>query len=253
VRVCLDLPYAIQILGGWLFNWQTLISGILALVAAGLAGRLLNKQILKTEALANEQLQRQHNAARVALSLTLAQVLQSCQNTGSTIAYNIEKIDKHADLTGAIPTRLILDIDRRMKVPDDAINFFFTFLGTLTDEKEVKHVGELVSRIQIFQSKLSAFDTKNIIISDGLYNLLIDCAVIKFLTESIFNYVRFVDHESFATVGVISDAVAWNSILVSADGLYFTRHKVDNFHTKVSAKIAEYKKKEISPWLEKFE
>jgi hypothetical protein len=41
MRICLDLPHWSQHVGQWLYDWQTLIGGSLALAAAGLTIRPL--------------------------------------------------------------------------------------------------------------------------------------------------------------------------------------------------------------------
>jgi len=58
----------------WLNKWQTLISGLAAVAAAGISIRYLSKQIRQTDQHEQARLRRRHAAARATLPLALSQI-----------------------------------------------------------------------------------------------------------------------------------------------------------------------------------
>jgi hypothetical protein len=252
VTYCLDVPNSLQIIGAWLHDWQTLISGLLALAAAWWAGSLLNRQTQQSEILAAEQLQRQHNAARAALPLALSAVLDYCQKTADDIAGSIESIANNqpvGDETQQAPPQPF----GKHTISENVIQLFYKFIESLNEESEAKHVGELISRIQVLKSRFDGIHKNNLSDPNSLYGLLLDCATIKFLAESLFNYARFVDNASFAKVGVTGQQDAWNGIQQAAQGLIFERPRIDLFANEIANQIGRRQKAGLSPWLEKFE
>lgn len=246
------MPNSLQIIGAWLYNWQTLISGILALAAALLAGYLLNRQIQQSENLASEQLKRQHNAARAALPLALSAVLDYCQKTADDITGSIESIADTQAVSNEAQQALLQQFGKH-EIPENVIQLFYKFIETLNEESEAKHVGELISRIQVFKSRFDGIHKNNLNDPCSLYGLLLDCATVKFLTESLFNYARFVDEASFAKVGVLGVQDAWNGIKQAANGLIFERPRIGLFADEIAKQINRRKEAGLSPWLEKFE
>lgn len=91
MNYCLDLPNSAVLLGRWLFDWQTLVGGLLALGAAYLAGRQIQRQIVQAETLHKEEVQRRHNAARSVLPLSLAGVSRFLQAMADSVASDIER------------------------------------------------------------------------------------------------------------------------------------------------------------------
>jgi hypothetical protein len=65
-------PVALMLAERWLYDWQTLVSGLLALGAAWWATSSLREQIAQTDQLHWQDVERRHNAARVMLPLALA-------------------------------------------------------------------------------------------------------------------------------------------------------------------------------------
>jgi hypothetical protein len=240
-----------------LYDWQTLIGGILALFAAAATIYFLRKQIRQAAELAETQLKRQHNATRVALPLALSGLLEFCQKTADEIAQQIETISSglnvDSELNDAVqPGSENAPPFKRHEIPQDSISLIYKFVETLNNEQEAKHVSELVSQFQVFNARYVGIHVNNIADSDSLYGLLLDCATVKFLTESVFNYARSVDDASFAKVGSISNENAWREIQRSATGLIFHRPIIDDFVEQIRHKVDRYIELNTSPWLERF-
>ncbi len=128
------------------------------------------------------------------------------------------------------------------------------FVETLRGGKSVRHVGEMMSSIQILLSRFNGFDLKQSdeIVIHGLAGLLIDAAKVGLLNDKIYNYGRFVDGK-FAIVGRIADTEAWDMIHKKAEALIFARRIPDIFFELIKTRIERLKTEERSPWLEKFE
>jgi hypothetical protein len=252
LNICVDLPNSAQIIGNWLYTWQTLISGGLALAAAWWAGRLINKQIRQSEKLAAELLNRQHNAARAALPLALSDILAYCQNMAKDIVATVQSIA--TDNTGTDSTQSAEPLPfGQYHIPENAIGLVYRFIETLDDESEVKHVVELTSRIQMLQGRFHNILPANQADPASLNDLLIFVATVYFLTESLFNYARFVDEDSFAKVETICTDAAWNGILEAASRLIFSVRGPAGQTKAIAEMIDELKKSSKSPWLERFE
>jgi len=73
-------------IGDWLHDWQTLVSGVLAIVAGGLTAYYLHKQIGQTERHERERLEREHRAARAVMPLPLMSILDACQDCIAELA-----------------------------------------------------------------------------------------------------------------------------------------------------------------------
>ena len=59
------------------FEWQTLVSGLLAVAAAGFTVRYLKKQISLSDKQERDRLRRQHEATRATLPLTLSGLINA--------------------------------------------------------------------------------------------------------------------------------------------------------------------------------
>ena len=231
------------------YEWQALVSGLLALGAAIWAGRQINKQIRVSEKLASEQLKRQHNAARIALPLALSAIIDFCQQTAADILNTIDSLAAQAD-DDAAPTPLLFGSHT---IPDESVSLIYQFVETLDNRQDAKHVAELVAQLQIFHGRFETMPLLNLSIPDSLYGLFLTGATAKFLAESMLNYGRLVDEKSFAKVGTISDADAWDGIQLSATGLFFSRPWFDGYAGEVARLCQHCKENGTSPWLKKFE
>jgi hypothetical protein len=251
---CIEFCHAIHGVEHWLHDWQTLISGFLALGAALWAGRLLQEQISQAEKFRQDEIKHRHNGSRVVLPLALASINELCREVSNAIAHEIEvrqnfdaafdEATEHSALIQFKPVALAPEVISEMK----------GFAETLRGQKSVQHVGELMSSLQILASRYNSFDLsqhKDVVLH-GLSELLIDAAKVGLLNDKMYNYGRFVDGK-FAIVGRIPDADAWDMIHAKAEGLIFGRRIPDIFFEPLKARIDRYKKNNRSPWIEKFD
>ena len=255
MNFCLDIPNAFTIVGQWLYNWQTLLSGLLALGAALWAGGKIQEQIRQADNLNNDELRRRRTSARVMLPFALSSIHAFCQSAGTNLAVAIEAlgVEHQPTVQGNIDEVVVAPALGKIEYPSGAIDALGRFVECLDDNEQEKHIAELVGQLQIFHARYESESDKAVPFRVSLYNLLVDAGTVKFLVESIFNYARFADDASFAKVGTISNADAWKEIQKSTLGLIFDRPVIDGFAREIGSTIARYVEAGTSPWIEKFE
>jgi hypothetical protein len=237
------------------FEWQTLVSGILAVAAALWAGRLLSKQIRQTEGHRQDEIERRHTAARATLPLALAKVSDITQQIADNIASEIEELyrdRKVSDDGGVFVMRLDRSSFEPVEIGDEIVKSFQGFIQTLNDKHEIRHMAELLSSLQIMLARYSSFDFKQAAVDNALHELFLDVGKVRLLNDRLYNYGRFVAEDSFAIVGMIGDDAAWDQLLGRAQGLVFHRDTPDLFLRKLKDKVDRYKESGVSPWNEKF-
>lgn len=258
VNYCLDLSHGFQIFGHWLYNWQTLIAAGIASAAALLTGLLIYRQIKQAEGFHRDELGRRHNAARIALPIALASIGDICSAIADNVAHAIEARDNSdigfsTSFEDAVSGDFAREEFDRVSIPSDIIAAVQRFVETLTDERDIRHVAELISSVQILLSRYKTFNLGQPGVVIYLYGLLLDTAKVQLLNDKIFNYGRFVDDSRFSVIGSISNSEAWDMINGKAHGLIFSRKIPDLFFKEIAERIGRYKANDFSPWNEKFE
>ncbi len=242
--------------GHWLHEWQTLVSGLLALGAAWWATAYVRRQIAQTDQLHRQDVERRHNAARVMLPLALAGIGAFLQTMADAVADEIERSDPPIDTPDGVVSDAAPTGQGHFDVPDlpvDQLNAIRDFAETLTDQCNLRHLAELIGQLQIAYSRYATFNFSHVNCIDLLYDLLLKIAVLKTLNERMFNYARFVDDTDFGIVEILPIGECWDMILGSLVGLVFNRSRMDLFASQASERIKAYKTGGMSPWLQVFQ
>lgn len=236
------------------FEWQGLISGVLAVGAAFVSIWFLKRQIAQTSELHKDELVRRHNAVRSVVPVALSAISEYCDAVVEQIATTIE--DRQDDFEAAFDAAAEGRIEQKsfepVQFPSDVISTMQLFVETLTRPADVKHMAELLGSLQILQSRFKDFDLQQVAVEHSLHSLLLDTAKVKLLADAIFNYGRFVDEGSFSKLESCDLESLWNEILGKAQSLVFSRPIPDVFFPKLRQLVDSYKKNNISPWNEKF-
>lgn len=241
---------------GCLYDWQTLVSGILALGAAILGALFLYLQIRQTDALNHAALKRRHNASRSIMPLALSGVSALLTTMADAIADEIESLERHTN-ESTDPTITIANVPRSkfgsVSPSSGDVAAIRDFVETLTRRSEIRHVAELTAQLQVLLARYNGFDFAQAALTDRLYTLLLNVAVVAVLNDSVFNYARAVDEGEFGIVGRLPNNEAWDRVLAKLHGLVFLRPRLDMFSQEATARINLWKDNNMSPWLEKFE
>lgn len=238
------------------FEWQTLLVGLLAVLAAYVSIRQVRKQISQASQLHDAELSRRHNAIRAVTPLALASISDFCRSVVDHVASEIERregdnFDQALDdiVEGTEPKKQFSPI----VIPNDIIATLQEFIETLSDGSNVRHMAELVSSIQILQSRFNDFRLQQAGSLEGLYGLLLDAAKVQMLNDNLFNYSRFVDESNFSLLSDHTFVEIWDKVNGKAHGMVFMRATPDLFFPRINQKIQSYKENSVSPWNEKFE
>lgn len=242
--------------GQWLYDWQNLVSGVLALLGAYWALMGIRQQIHVDREQNREEIRRKHNAARVALPLALAEVSSFVQAIADNVAAEIEA---YGNQSNAEPREKLIrrgyavEPLPKVKLPSDVISAFQNFVESLDSESEIRHIAELLSSIQILKARYESLDFSHVAMELTLYGRLIDAAKVGFLNDRLYNYGRFLDSQSFAVVNEWSNQEAWDKIMAKAHSLVFSRQVPDVFLKEIEKRITGYKERGQTPWLEKLD
>lgn len=237
------------------YEWQTLVGGGLALVAAYFTIRETRRQIAQVETHRKDELKRRHNAARIGMPFAVSEVSAMCNRMAEILCQEVQLLTPEGILGMADEEFSALADKRKLEKVEfsetTAISFK-AFAETLGDDVDVMHLSELMSCIQILQARWASFKFDQIMVRDGLRSLLLDVAKVGYLNDRIFNYVRGVESKNF---GVTRDAPygdVWDGIFGKAFGLVFNNPEAFDVGA-MNAALKRRKDDGSSPWLEKFE
>lgn len=255
MNYCLDMPHWAEIVGSWLYNWQTLIAGLIALIAAGIGFYAINRQTQTTADLARLELDHRHNAARCVLPFALSSISAICQQMADSIAEEFEArkrpgFDQGWEEATQGSRRRQFD---NLALSEEVIGVFRNFVETLSDHADVAHIGQLLSQIQILLARWNSFNLTQISVNIQLISILVNVGTVALLNDSLFNYARIATNEKFSIVGTKEHDDVWDAIRGKVQGLLFRRPSPDLFFGDLDDLIDRQKKHGTSPWIEKFE
>lgn len=189
---CIDVPNTISIIGQWLYNWQTLISGILAVVAAGYTICELRKQINQQRDLYAESLQRRHEAFRVTLSLTLSQICSAIEQVMHELATISSQNNGAKDLLKGSKKEL----QEIFVISPEIITSLQGVIETSKNQNLVSLIYQIAVDIQVTVALIESLRTagnyqvERIDRDRQIEHRLIDLAELYALTEALFDYAR---------------------------------------------------------------
>lgn len=252
---CLSLTDWAPMVGRWLWDWQTLIGGSLALGAAWIGAREVFRQTERTTSLAREEIERRHSAARVILPLALSEIDSLVQKMADQIAdalapYGPDGFDETVNniIDGKSDSRHFQPI----VIPNITLTAFGNFVETLNREEDKRHIAELISTLQIYLSRFNLFDLNSTLIERNLIEVLLYLGKISFLNQSIYNYARFTTNDSFGVIHKIDAKDAWLKILSHAKGIVFLQNSFHNIASSLDEFHQSVVESDINPWLVKY-
>ena len=172
---CLNLPHWSEIIGQWLYDWQTLVAGILALFGAGFL-YVDMKQSGKFEA---ASIRRKHQSRRAVASLTLSQICTSARTT----------LKQLADMRGQSEIGRILgeEVTVSLSLPDSVVPSLQSFLETTDDEDLIALLFALITKLQITITHLEGLENPS---DHDIEVRMLDVGQVYALSECLFEYAR---------------------------------------------------------------
>jgi hypothetical protein len=228
-------------------HWQTLTAGLLAIVAAAIGFAAIWLQTSKTEKMTIAAIERQHNAIRCVMPMTLAETHTNCKSMAENIANLLECIVKNDDeseyLAHSFPS---------LKWDAENIKSYRLFVETFTDHSKRKYISELVGSIQILSARYETFDIRNTIGESAIIDILIYCGKVSFLNSELYNYCRYADNNFPTLESFGSNSDIWDIIREFSLGFVLLRNDIEIFHSRINKLIDSNKAHDVIPWNVRF-
>lgn len=191
----------------FIYKYQTLIAGLIALFGAWLTYAAVQKQIATSEAAAKEAQARRHSAMRAALPLQASKLHD----------YFINCLKFFDDLLEHVEGEVIIFPDKFVKtseftVPNDVIRFLIDFIE-ISDPNMQRNIENILLKFQIQNSRMAGiFDkgSSHDVVKQIIFTEIINSAELVKLTEVLFKYAR---GEDFSYRFISSSYEEINSII----------------------------------------
>jgi hypothetical protein len=175
---------------GWIDHWQTLIAGLIAILAAFVGGLFINRQISSAHIIEKERVERKFSAARAILPLTLSalsEYTQLCNSHLKTILATKrgDAIPLQATPTKAptFPNGIIEDLRGIIEYSDKPIR---TALVALVGKLQIQ-----MSRLTTLERHLKEGpDNTNSIVVTNIEDYILDAADIYARCAALFHFAR---------------------------------------------------------------
>jgi hypothetical protein len=168
-----DLP---ENSGGWVYEYQALIAGVLALFSA-----LITIYVMRRN---HKDIRFRDNLkARAYIHVSANDISDFCKSVFEYIYFEIQKTEE--EITP-------LDLSNH-PIPEQGLNYFRDNIGNL-DKKSAETVSKLLSKFQTFSAIAK---TKDKMKKYKLERQLLDIVIIKILSDRTFEYARAPEKSNF--------------------------------------------------------
>jgi hypothetical protein len=162
-------------------DWETLVAGAAATVAAFITIRQVRAQIEQADRLAREENARENYAARAVLPAVLSALCDYCEACVAT-------------LVGLLPEdREQPKVERRPSeiptIPEGAIPAFASAIR-FADDGNAAALADILSALQIQHSRMRGMRTESLLLTISVLHRIIDAAVLYAAIASAFSYSR---------------------------------------------------------------
>lgn len=177
---CRDIDCVVS----WMDRWQTMLTGLAALIAAAVSVYFLRKQIAQAESSENHRRKRRLAAARSRLQMTLSTI----SHYGSD---SIAFLKRLRDAVGANqPVPALADAPRPI-LPEPSVLALEAVIEATDSDEFAGFLADLISEMQVLNSRLSALPEEAQAL--GVHNLdayLMNAAKIHAFASGAFPYAR---------------------------------------------------------------
>lgn len=209
-------------------KWQTLISGILALVAAVWTVCVLKRQINLSERHERTRRETSEAAARAVLPLTLSAIINYARQSSNTL-YALYK-----NREGEVITERMQTIELP-PIPESAIGSLQSMIEASTNQAVVKVIAKIIGKIQIQNSRIRSVvheeqavrpNHVSLVTARNIEDYIIDSAIIFAFAESLFDYARLQSETP--------EEVKWSNVSRALCRLDWDEHNYAPLHQTVA-------------------
>lgn len=175
-----------------LYDWQTLVTGIVAIGAAWVAAHIVRQQINQAREQENERLRRREIAARATLPLTLAGLSDYARGSAAELKSIVAGLDiletfnKAPTMTPADPPAHLIGAVERM-------------IEATSDANVIRMLRAMLADMQVLNSRMNGLALELELEPEGPFDsirmsmdvYLLQCGVIYAQSASLFDYARF--------------------------------------------------------------
>ena len=188
-------------------DYQSLIAGILALVAAWVTVRAINQQTKTSEKLERERIKRAELSARSTLPLALSSICNYARLSLKLLVDCYHELEKPNSRLGleSIDSVLCKEV---IPLPDSSIVHLKSFIENSTNKSIRLALAKLIQKIQIHNSRMgSLLNPVKLGENEGdlddepdeylmmLVEYMLNIIIIDCLTSALFSYARFESEE----------------------------------------------------------
>jgi hypothetical protein len=177
-------------------QWETLVTGIGAVVAAFFTVRRLREQITQTQKLADDQRQRRARAARATLPLALSQLAQYATSCIKGL-YDLRPYFRAVHSANDLAQRGQKCAAWELPLLSDNVFNSLKECIELIDDEPAQAIVELIGHIQIQRSRLEEYisrahlnDPTHLVLLSNIEHAMCDAAEIHARTSTLFPFSR---------------------------------------------------------------
>lgn len=172
----------------WAYDWQQLLGGLFALVAAFMGAHFIRAQTQLADEHERERIRRRHAAARAAFALTLSGVGRYSQQCATLLTTIHERLRQ----TPAISSSALLANLSRPPLPAEIVSEFKEMVEA-SDPLIGGSIADLLSTLQIQVARLETMFERSLGRITTLQNVegrIGDLTDLKARSDALFNYAR---------------------------------------------------------------
>jgi hypothetical protein len=156
-------------------HWQTLIAGVLALLAAAGTIVVLRFQIRQTSKLADDRRRRRERAALAVLPLALSELQQYARNWLSGL-YELRPYFQHSDSLDRAQADKCLSAWPSPRLPENVLSVLKEYIE-FTDTAPAESASTLIRKLQVQQSRMREYEARLRLLHPQLPLSTIDLAI----------------------------------------------------------------------------
>lgn len=172
----------------WLDHWQTLVSGVLAIVAAVGGAALVFRQIAQADKHERDRLRRRSNAVRATLPLTLS----------GLVSFVSEALKKLIDVRKNLPDHHVGPLPPGFDPPappSDLVESLKDMIEATDDETIVSIISLIVAEVQTLTSRMNSLNdpvrmSNAVGVDINVEEYIIQAAILNSIIEGLFDFAR---------------------------------------------------------------